>query len=448
LELGLLALLFLSQGPVFPNLIFPAIIMVVGLSNKNTLVSVLLVALAAYIASIDRFHWGFGLPALAALFSGLKQERLESSIWKSLQQPAIVVSAGLIGALAFNRWRILPGLVRNSQNYSAPIFFGIAVVFILIFLLYRYSALRLRRWVNYGIAFGVLFLFITTGYQLLIYIPNSGSLQQELLWFRWLPNPTFPPGILLALLLATGPAILLLFIAYRRNHWRLNKIQIVVTSSVCLTLLAVGLVASAKIGGGGDLHNLDLFLLAILFAASVGWPHIQKLKEDWKEQPRLLLATYLLLAAPVFYLCFFVPAGPLKLPPPAEIESALETIQESVAQAQTKGEILFMDQRQLLTFGYVENVPLVDDYEKKRVMDEALSANASYFRDFYSDLENHRFSLIVSEILFIRTGNLENPFPEENDAWVYWVAEPMLDYYMPLITLRSVGVQLLVPRSR
>jgi hypothetical protein len=268
------------------------------------------------------------------------------------------------------------------------------------------------------------------------------------LWFRWLPNPTFPPGILLALLLATGPAILLLFIAYRRNHWRLNKIQIVVTSSVCLTLLAVGLVASAKIGGGGDLHNLDLFLLAILFAASVGWPHIQKLKEDWKEQPRLLLATYLLLAAPVFYLCFFVPAGPLKLPPPAEIESALETIQESVAQAQTKGEILFMDQRQLLTFGYVENVPLVDDYEKKRVMDEALSANASYFRDFYSDLENHRFSLIVSEILFIRTGNLENPFPEENDAWVYWVAEPMLDYYMPLITLRSVGVQLLVPRSR
>ena len=41
------------------------------------------------------------------------------------------------------------------------------------------------------------------------------------------------------------------------------------------------------------------------------------------------------------------------------------------------GEVLFMDQRQLLTFGYITDVPLVPDYEKKVMMNEALSGNVS-----------------------------------------------------------------------
>ena len=38
-----------------------------------------------------------------------------------------------------------------------------------------------------------------------------------------------------------------------------------------LAFLIVGLVVSAKIGGGGDLHNLDMFLIGLVFAAGVAW---------------------------------------------------------------------------------------------------------------------------------------------------------------------------------
>ena len=44
------------------------------------------------------------------------------------------------------------------------------------------------------------------------------------------------------------------------------------------------------------------------------------------------------------------------------------------ANARSQGEILFMDQRQLLTFGYVRNVPLVPEYEKKVLMNAAMGA--------------------------------------------------------------------------
>jgi hypothetical protein len=147
------------------------------------------------------------------------------------------------------------------------------------------------------------------------------------------------------------------------------------------------------------------------------------------------------------YITFLIPGRPLQLSPDYDIEAALYRIQIEVDAAAPYGDILFMDQRQLLTFGFIQNVFLIDEYEKKRVMDKALSNDQLYFERFYEDLANHRFSLIVSEKLFTRTGNPASPFPDENDAWVKWVTEPLLDYYEPILTINSVGVQLLVPRK-
>lgn len=105
-----------------------------------------------------------------------------------------------------------------------------------------------------------------------------------------------------------------------------------------------------------------------------------------------------------------------------------------------------MDQRQLLTFGYVKNVPLVSDYEKKYMMDQAMAGDSDYFKQFYKDLSNKRFSLIISEPLFTNIKSTPANFGEENNAWVSWVAQPLLCYYKPLVTLSAVNVQLLVPR--
>jgi hypothetical protein len=135
------------------------------------------------------------------------------------------------------------------------------------------------------------------------------------------------------------------------------------------------------------------------------------------------------------------------LPPQEEVNEILQTIRAEVAARKTQGEVLFMDQRQLLTFGYVKDVPFVHEYEKKILMNAAMGAEASYFAPFYADLEAGRFSLIVSEPLRAPVKDSNYQFGEENNAWVAWVVEPVLCYYQEIQTFRSAQIQLLVPRQ-
>ena len=133
------------------------------------------------------------------------------------------------------------------------------------------------------------------------------------------------------------------------------------------------------------------------------------------------------------------------LPTQSEIDSALQTIQQEADKAKLQGDVLFLDQRQLLRFDYIKGVPLVPDYEKKVLMNYALSGNAVYFDGFYADLAAHRFSLIISEPLHTPIQDTSFQFGEENNAWVKWVSGPILCYYEPLTTIKTVRVQLLVP---
>ena len=104
-----------------------------------------------------------------------------------------------------------------------------------------------------------------------------------------------------------------------------------------------------------------------------------------------------------------------------------------------------VDQRQLLTFNYVSRIPFVPDYEKKYMMDQAMGNNAAYFRNYYQDLANKRFSLIVIEVLRLR--RTTGAFSDENNDWVDWVSKPTLCFYQPLATYDDINVQLLIPRQ-
>jgi hypothetical protein len=143
------------------------------------------------------------------------------------------------------------------------------------------------------------------------------------------------------------------------------------------------------------------------------------------------------------------PTGPMPelLPSEADTEKSLSDIRQAVEFAAPRGEVLFMDQRQLLTFGYVPSVPLVPEYDKKVLINEAMSANAQYFSAFYKDLASRRFSLIITNPLHERIQTGSDQFGEENNAWVTWVSAPVLCYYEPVNTLKKVTVQLLVPRQ-
>jgi len=138
---------------------------------------------------------------------------------------------------------------------------------------------------------------------------------------------------------------------------------------------------------------------------------------------------------------------PDTLPSEPDTTKALEIVRQAVADASQKGDVLFMDQRQLLTFGYIRDVPLVPEYDKKVLINEALSGSANYFETFYKDLASHRFSLIITNPVNRRLDKTEGHFSEENNAWVKWVSKPLLCYYEPVDRLKRVDVELLVPRQ-
>ncbi len=290
---------------------------------------------------------------------------------------------------------------------------------------------------------------------------------QPLLWYRLLPNSTYDKGILLSLLLAIAPLLTILIYLASKNIWLLGRLQKLSLILPLLAFLVVGLVASTKIGGGGDLHNLDMFLVGLLFAGALAWGNGGR---DWVQNDKAIPTGMKII---IVALLVNSSIGPLlemrsynfgkdaswlitltdaqvgstmdMLPTESEVQSALKTIQGAVDQAKLHGEVLFLDQRQLLTFGQIKGVSLAAEYEKKLLMNEALSGNSTYFDGFYADLAAQRFSLIISEPLRTPIKDSSYQFGEENNAWVEWVATPILCYYEPLETIKTVNVQILTP---
>lgn len=387
--IGMWIFLFLAQGPIYTPLVISAILLVLTVCSRTTGISILGAALAGYYASLSRWTW-LPAPATWAGFLMLAQFRTEKnetliSIARRLI-PAVVVSmAGLAGGLLAD-----PRLFRPAK------------------------------------------------------LAGGTSLSQPLLWYRLFPNSTYPAGILLSLVIAALPVVILLIWAVISRRWRLNWIQIAAFAVPSLIFLGGGLIVSVKIGGGNNLHNLDMFLVSLAFLTAI---FLRDQKDfHWASAgwlPRLILAAAILIPA---WNAIRVGSA-LNLPPRSETAETLRVVTKQVSQAARNGEVLFIDQRQLLTFHFIEDVLLVPEYEKKYLMDQAMANNAAYFEGFYNDLREKRFAMIVAPPLFLVEKSSANIWGEENNAWLDWVVAPTLCYYKPMRTFTNDAVQLLVPRE-
>lgn len=388
-SLALWFFLFLFQAPVYAPLFISAAIVVLTVRSKYIWLAFVGVALAGYYASASRWTWFPAPPIWAVVILVSRLEIQPGENWKTVFRKLIPIAlVGLVGLAA--------GFARNADFFTPE------------------------------------------------EISASTVVDQPLLWYRLLPNATYPSGILLATLFSTGPAVALLAWAILTGWWQTNWLQKLAYLSAFLATLLVGLVISVKIGGGNNLHNMDMFFITLVIL--IGLMLRGRDETIWKSWPALVqMLLVLVIALPVGRA--MNQGGPLRLPPVAEVTEALDAIRSEVDKAKVEGEVLFMDQRQLLTFGYIRDVPLIDVYEKKFMMDMAMGNNAEYFTSFYDDLAKQRFALIISEPLRIPTKAESDVFGEENNAWVEWVAKPVLCYYEPDETFKSVGVQLLVPRS-
>jgi len=274
----------------------------------------------------------------------------------------------------------------------------------------------------------------------------SSSFTSDLLWNRLLPNDMFPLGILLGIALVAAPLIVAVIQMARGKFSRLHPLRWAALLAMLLVLFLGGLIVSVKIGGGGDLHNMDAFLVLLaLIATAFFTEHVAGEDEPnpaWGQIPWPVIVAVLLvpLSFALPHIRFFYQYDPIKA------ESDIQKLQLAASEAVNKeGEVLFVTERQLLTFDMLTNIPLTPEYEQVELMEMAMSGNREYLEQYYSDLNNHRFAVIIAEKQkFIQ--QTKNAFIEEDNAWVRYVGAPLLCAYKPIESLSSTNVQIFVPR--
>ena len=388
--------LFLDQGPIYAPLVLGAIMTLIAV-KANLLPGILIVFAAAYYTHSARWTWSYA-PGLWAGFLSLlaiENPTLDKKGLKNLIKPIALGIAGYLGG------QLIPSILKNIKSSS-----NIAL------------------------------------------LPDAAAStsRQPLLWDRLFPNPTYPPGILWALVWAALPVILLVIILNLQKKWRTNWLHNLALIIISGAFLVVGIIASVKIGGGSNLHNLDMYLMSLVIIASSALVSMQKKKENASNfSPIASLLLFVTLISPVTFT--LIGGERLALPPKEKINEALTAVQNKVEQYSQQGEILFIDHRQLLTFNLVNKVALVDEYEKKYLMDQAMADNKNYFTAFYKDLADSRFALIVNEPANMVIRGSEYSFGEENDAYVKWVTIPLLCFYEPLYSSPETSMELLIPRK-
>jgi hypothetical protein len=386
--------IFLLQGPIYLHLLLPVILILLGFSETNQRKTLAIVIAASLLAGLSRINW-FPVPAMLASALYLLRVPVKGQrLIRYLSLPALWFLVGVLSALV-SQWTYI-FLSGNLANWRA-----------------FYS-----------------------------------STTSALLWYRLWPNETFPLGILPSIIIVSLPLILII----TRKLWKrpgiLHPLRLFALVAELVILFAGGLMVSVKIGGGGDLHNLDAFIiLLLLFAGTLFWDrqiNEPSLPEHGISFP-WLLAAFAVLVPFWFGIQSVKPIGQFD---PMVAEAALTQIRSIAVQtAKDGGEVLFISQRHLLTFRGFDHIPLVEEYEKDFLIEMLMANNVSYLTEFYDDLRAHRFALIVADTQWYKFQDVGENWGEENNLWVQAVTIPLLCEYQQT-RIPGVNVSLLIPRAR
>jgi hypothetical protein len=387
--------LYFFQGPIYYFLLISVIPILWGFDRRKFYRTLLLVLIGSAWAGASRVNW-IPVPALLAATFYFLEVRLPDKKWlRYLGKPLAWFASGMLaGLLAW--W-------GYAQWSGQPLD-------------------------NFGIYF-----------------------TSDLLWYRLLPNATYPGGVLLMSMLASLPLVCLIALYLYRSGFNYNFIRRLGIFSILLVLFSGGLIVSTKIGGGNNIHNLDAFLLILLVTAS--YLFFGQAAPDFNFPVKASIQKFV---NPLIYLAVIIPVffgleggRPINLPKESRTENALLTIQEYADQTTSSGgKVLFIAERQLLTFGEIEGIPLLPEYERMKLMEMVMGDNEDYLQEFQQRIENMEYDLIVSEPLAAEYKGSGAPFGEENDVYVRQVSEPVLCYYEPVKDIAKFPVQLLMPRPQ
>jgi hypothetical protein len=388
--------LFLYQGPVYFHLLVCVWVVFLGYDKNKPWKTTLFVILASLWAGFSRVNW-FPVPAMIAItlylldtpFPG-KQKLLSYFTW-----PSLFAILGLVSAL-------------GSQV--------------------GYAFLSGEEKIE---SFG-------------------SSFSSDLLWYRLFPNATSQMGIIIPILFLTLPILVFLAIQFSRSKFHFW--QLLPIAGINFVLFAGGLVVSTKIGGGGNLHNLDAWLVMLWLIAGkmISLPDDQPNPSKVIRKPPVWLWVSLILLPAIYHIDINrsyqnILGGKVDFQVGSEEVQLIRTIAETAHNAGK--EVLFVSQRQLLMFEDI-NVPLVSEYELLTLMEMAISNNEPYLQAFRQDLQNHRFGIIVIEKQVPKITSTEDAyFSEENNAWVKNITFPLLEYYTETHAYPVSGVTILEPKD-
>ena len=385
------AFLYFLQGAVYYHLQICVILILAGVSVRHPWRSLLFVILASVWAGASRVNW-FPVPAMLAIAIYLLETPFAGKGWRYWLTPFIWGSSGLVAAVISKFLYI--GISGNADVRT----FG-------------------------------------------------SSFTSDLLWNRLLPNDTFPLGILPGIVLVTAPLIIAIIQMVRGKFSRLHFLRWGALFALLFVLFVGGLIVSVKIGGGADLHNTDAFLILLALIATSFFAG----RVAAEDEPNPVWGQ---ISWPVVAAALLVPIG-FALPQIGSFlrydhvsaEKDIQKLQGTVSDVAVGGggKVLFVTERQLITFGALKNITLVPEYEQIDLMEMAMSRNHEYLEKFYSDLKHHRFDIIIAEEQKF-TQQKKGSFVEENKAWVRYVGAPLLCAYKPIDSLSSTNVQIFVPR--
>jgi hypothetical protein len=383
---------------VYYHLHVMVILILLGVSVEKPGRSFVFIILASLWAGISRVNW-FPMPAMIAIAIYLLEEPFASKDEKNsfkrivdyVSLPAVWGVVGLASAL-FMQWAYVY-LSGNAQNAEA----------------------------------------------------FTSSFTSDLLWYRLWPNDNFSLGVIPAILIVSGPLLAVIIIAMKK--WNtLHPIRWAGLIAMIVALFAGSAVVSTKIGGGGDLHNMDAYavMIAIVglsffsgrFTAESG-------VDSFSVRPSPVSAFALVI--PILIL---IPVlGPYPQYRNDRNEKAHQELVRLVNEIGEQGPVLFIGDRQLAALGDV-NVPLVYDYEVVTLMEMAMSGNQPYLERFRDDLANHRFAAIISGRQFLVIKE-DGSFAEENNVWNTEVSPYILCYYESNMTLEadSSRIEIYMPRA-
>ncbi len=385
--------LYSFQGAVYYHLQVCVIIVLLGVAADHPWRSLIAVLIASFWAGMSRLNW-YPVPAILAISIYVLEEPFgrAGQIWRYAARPVLWGTVGLIAALVGQAFYIA---ISGNSNLEA---FG-------------------------------------------------SSLTSALLWYRWFPSATNPIGIIPGILIVSLPLLGLIFWSLRHNFGDLHPVRWIGLLVMLLMLFTGGLVVSTKIGGGGDLHNMDAYMvllamIGVYFLCGRVQPETSGNAEFPATPPWPIVACIVLV--PVAF--SILRLGPAFAYDRARAAADLSGVRQAVQTYNESGEVLFIYERQLLTFGSIRDVSVVPDYEVVSLMEMAISGNQPYLAQFYRDLASHRFAAIVvhPQNLGVSTGD----FIEESNVWNRLVAQPMLCQYKPAVEFAYSNIQILIPRAR